>query len=71
MPTEAETQTDYTLSDILHFEDLKATFLHQRDWVQSLVHEAASYKEVRKKIHELFCQEIRIKPRTPRFNIRV
>lgn len=59
---EAGTQTDYTLSDIERLEDLKVSLFDQKQRADLIIREATSYKEIKKKINELFSEEIRLKP---------
>ena len=70
MPSqEAGTQTEYSLSDIYRLEELKACFFDEKLRVQLLLREAVTLKEVRKKLGDLCCQELKIKPRNERINI--
>jgi hypothetical protein len=72
MPSqEAETQTDYCLSDIERLEDIKACMLEERLKIQLLLREAACFKEVKKRVGDLYAQELRIKPKAARINIKV
>ncbi|CDW73406.1 UNKNOWN [Stylonychia lemnae] len=72
MNCEVQTQTDYSLSDISRLEDLKSTLFDEKQRIEHLIREVTSYKELRKRINELYYQEIKIKPqRQQRINIKV
>ena len=61
---EAQTQTDYSLSDIGRLEDFKSTCMNDKLRAETIIREFASYKDIKKRISDLFNSELRIKPRS-------
>lgn len=68
MPCEAQTQTDYSLSDLERLEDLKAVLFDAKQRIEYFIRESGSLRELKRKISDLYLEELRLKPHTSRLS---
>eukprot|EP00347_Sterkiella_histriomuscorum_P023714 403333638 len=55
---EAQTQTDYSLSDINRLEELKTVIFDAKQRIELIIREAMNHKDLKRRITELYLEEV-------------